>query len=36
MSSGELKLAGAVMGVEVVAKMITYYFHGRVWSRVEL
>jgi len=36
MISSELKLAGAVMNVEVVLKMIIYYFHERIWSQVEM
>lgn len=34
--SGELRLAGAVMGIEVVLKMIIYYFHERAWAKVTL
>lgn len=32
--TGELKLAAAIGGIEVVAKMVIYYLHERVWSMV--
>jgi len=34
--SGQLKLAGAVMSLEIVLKMIIYYFHERIWASVKL
>lgn len=30
--TGELSLATSIAGVEVVIKMILYYFHERVWQ----
>lgn len=34
--SGEFKLAGAVMSIEVITKMIIYYFHERTWAKIEI
>lgn len=33
--TGELTLAVAVGGTEVVAKMVIYYLHERLWATVE-
>ena len=32
--TGSLALAGSIASVEVVTKMVIYYFHERAWSRV--
>ena len=32
--TGELELAVAVGGVEVVAKLIIFYGHERIWQRI--
>jgi len=32
--SGSAKLAGGIASVEVVTKMVLYYFHERVWSGI--
>ncbi|MBV1909809.1 MAG: DUF2061 domain-containing protein [Kangiellaceae bacterium] len=32
--TGELTLATSIAGVEVVIKMILYYFHERAWQRL--
>jgi uncharacterized membrane protein len=31
--TGELKLGLAIGGIEVITKMLLYYFHERVWYR---
>jgi uncharacterized membrane protein len=31
--TGEFKLGLAIGGIEVVTKMVLYYFHERVWYR---
>ena len=31
--TGNLKIAGSIMSVEIVTKMVLYYAHERVWSR---
>ncbi len=33
--TGELKHAFAIGGVEVVTKMILYFFHERIWNKVK-
>ena len=32
--TGRVALAGAIAGVEVVTKIILYYFHERVWAAI--
>lgn len=32
--SGSLKLAGGIASVEVVTKMVLYYVHERVWTKI--
>ncbi|HSM59300.1 MAG TPA: DUF2061 domain-containing protein [Longimicrobiales bacterium] len=32
--TGELRIAVAVGGIEVVAKLVIFYAHERVWDRV--
>ena len=31
---GELKIAAAVGGVEVIIKLLAYYLHERVWNNI--
>lgn len=33
--SGSVKLAGGIASVEVVTKMLLYYVHERVWTRIK-
>ncbi|MFP2996137.1 DUF2061 domain-containing protein [Spongiivirga sp. MCCC 1A20706] len=33
--TGDLKIAFGIGGIEVVSKMILYYFHERVWNRLK-
>ncbi len=32
--SGSVKLAGGIASVEVITKMVLYYVHERVWTRI--
>lgn len=32
--TGEIGLAASISGVEVFTKMILYYFHERLWTRI--
>ncbi len=32
--TGELELAMSIGGIEVVSKMILYFFHERAWSKI--
>lgn len=32
---GDFKIASAVGGVEVIAKMLLYFFHERVWNKIQ-
>lgn len=34
--TGHLKMAMAIGSVEVISKMILYYFHERAWSKINL
>jgi len=31
--TGKLSWAGAIAGIEVLTKMVLYYFHERIWER---
>lgn len=33
--TGELKMAFSIGSIEVVSKMILYYFHERVWNKIK-
>lgn len=33
--TGDMKIAFGIGGIEVVSKMILYYFHERIWNRVK-
>jgi len=33
--TGDLKIAFSIGGIEVISKMILYYFHERVWNRIK-
>lgn len=33
--SGEVKLAGAIAGTEVLTKVFLFYLHERLWNRVK-
>ena len=33
--TGEIELAVAIGGIEVVAKLLIFYLHERTWQRVE-
>jgi uncharacterized membrane protein len=32
--TGSFKLAGSIAGAEMITKMLLYYLHERLWSRV--
>jgi len=34
--TGDLGMAAAIGSIEVVTKMILYYFHERVWNKIKL
>ena len=34
--TGSLKMAASIGAVEVVTKMLLYYFHERVWNRINI
>ena len=34
--TGSLGMAAAIGSIEVVTKMILYYFHERVWNKIKL
>jgi len=34
--TGDLGMAAAIGSIEVVTKMILYYFHERVWNKIQL
>ena len=31
--TGDVKIGGAIAGVEVITKMVLYYFHERAWYK---
>jgi uncharacterized membrane protein len=31
--TGDIKIAGSIMSLEIFTKMFLYYFHERVWTR---
>jgi uncharacterized membrane protein len=33
--TGDVLISASIAGIEVVAKMIIYYFHERMWSNVD-
>ncbi len=33
--TGDMKIAFGIGGIEVVSKMILYYFHERIWNRIK-
>lgn len=34
--TGHIKMAMAIGSIEVISKMILYYFHERAWSKINL
>jgi uncharacterized membrane protein len=32
--TGSIRLAGSIAGAEMITKVILYYMHERVWSRI--
>ena len=34
--TGSLKMAASIGAVEVITKMLLYYFHERVWNRINI
>lgn len=34
--TGDFRVAGAIASIEVVTKMILYYFHERLWHRLSI
>ena len=32
--TGDWKIGGSIAGIEVITKMIIYYFHERIWIRL--
>ena len=33
--TGTVSMAGAIAGIEVITKMILYYFHERIWYQTK-
>ncbi|NER16167.1 DUF2061 domain-containing protein [Spongiivirga citrea] len=33
--TGDMKIAFGIGGIEVVSKMVLYYFHERIWNKVK-
>ena len=33
--TGDCKIGGSIAGIEVIIKMIIYYFHERIWNKIK-
>ena len=33
--TGNWKIGGSIAGIEVMTKMFFYYFHERIWNKIE-
>ena len=33
--TGDWKIGGSIAGIEVITKMIIYYFHERIWNKIK-
>ena len=34
--TGDWKMGGSIAGIEVITKMFFYYFHERIWNKINL
>jgi len=35
MVTGDWKMGGSIAGIEVITKILFYYFHERIWSKIK-
>ena len=34
--TGDSKIGGSIVGIEVIIKMFIYYFHERIWNKIKV